>query len=129
MPVQIDVFQISMCPVNAAQVNTFDALQIHALQVNVFQISVSVNSVMGHRRAPRVVPQLQHCSQVQLHTPTDGLPCLQSVDRRIEHALAVMAKLMPHVDVEAALREQDQVWWTFQTLVESKSYVNPTKPA
>eukprot|EP00892_Ulva_mutabilis_P002750 jgi/Ulvmu1/12476/UM009_0128.1 len=48
-----------------------------------------------------------------------------SVDRRIEHALAVMAKLMPHVDVEVGLREQDQLWWTFQSLVEAPQSNRP----
>ena len=46
---------------------------------------------------------------------------MQSVDARMRHALAVMAKLMPRVDVEVALQQQDQVWWTFQSLVESES--------
>lgn len=46
--------------------------------------------------------------------------CIQSVDAKIEYALGVMNQLMPHVNVERLMSEEQQVWLTFSSLVDGK---------
>ena len=43
---------------------------------------------------------------------------MQGVDGSIERALGVLAQLMPHVNVQRQMAEEQQVWLTFASLVE-----------
>jgi hypothetical protein len=53
---------------------------------------------------------------------------LQGVDENIVYALGVLKQLMPHVDVQRQMKEEQQVWLTFSALVDGRSAGQKTAP-
>jgi hypothetical protein len=43
---------------------------------------------------------------------------LQGVDEDIVYALSVLKELMPHVNVQRQMTEEQQMWLTFSALVQ-----------
>lgn len=57
-------------------------------------------------------------------------PCmlLQDIDDSIQHALGVLKELMPHVNVQRQMSEEQQVWLTFASLVEGNRSGHTAQP-
>jgi hypothetical protein len=59
-------------------------------------------------------------SRSVLHAATmhKALCMLQGVDEDIVYALSVLKELMPHVNVQRQMTEEQQMWLTFSALVQ-----------